>query len=163
MFVTQICPFTTKLVAIGTRNKLDSKVHGVNMGAHLGPFGPRWAPCWPHEPYYLGNLLFAISEHHGGYWWSHSWLCGHKDDWCWLRTHICSSNAHYKDVMARAHYANYCPFVSILQQSPVDVHHKRSVMLRFDISRTNEQIIKLSVIWGATTLKRWHRDLVVCA
>ena len=20
-------------------------------GAHLGPVGPRWAPCWPHEPY----------------------------------------------------------------------------------------------------------------
>ena len=25
-------------------------------GAHLGPTGPRWAPCWPHEPCYLGNL-----------------------------------------------------------------------------------------------------------
>ena len=24
-------------------------------GAHLGPVGPRWAPCWPHEPYYQGN------------------------------------------------------------------------------------------------------------
>ena len=23
-------------------------------GAHLGPTGSRWAPCWPHEPYYLG-------------------------------------------------------------------------------------------------------------
>ena len=22
--------------------------------AHLGPIGPRWAPCWSHEPYYLG-------------------------------------------------------------------------------------------------------------
>ena len=21
---------------------------------HLGPTGPRWAPCWPHEPCYLG-------------------------------------------------------------------------------------------------------------
>ena len=40
----------------------DSKVHGANMGqhgAHLGPVGPRWAPCWPHEPCYQGyNLLF---------------------------------------------------------------------------------------------------------
>ena len=25
-------------------------------GAHQGPVGPRWAPCWPHEPYYLGVL-----------------------------------------------------------------------------------------------------------
>ena len=40
----------------------DSKVHGANMGdtwvlcswgqhgAHLGPIGPRWTPCWSHEP-----------------------------------------------------------------------------------------------------------------
>ena len=21
-------------------------------GAHMGPVGPRWAPCWPHEPCY---------------------------------------------------------------------------------------------------------------
>ena len=28
----------------------ESKVHG----AHLGPVGPRWAPCWPHEPCYQG-------------------------------------------------------------------------------------------------------------
>ena len=26
----------------------DSKVHG----AYMGPTGPRWAPCWPHEPCY---------------------------------------------------------------------------------------------------------------
>ena len=25
-------------------------------GAHLRPTGPRWAPCWPHEPCYLGKL-----------------------------------------------------------------------------------------------------------
>ena len=30
----------------------DSKVHG----AHLGPTGPRWAPCWPHELCYLGSV-----------------------------------------------------------------------------------------------------------
>ena len=23
-------------------------------GAHLGPVGPRWAPCWSHEPCYQG-------------------------------------------------------------------------------------------------------------
>ena len=23
-------------------------------GAHLGPVGPRWTPCWSHEPCYLG-------------------------------------------------------------------------------------------------------------
>ena len=29
----------------------DNKVHG----AHLGPVGPIWAPCWPHEPCYQGT------------------------------------------------------------------------------------------------------------
>ena len=24
-------------------------------GAHLGPVGPKWAPCWPHEPSYQGG------------------------------------------------------------------------------------------------------------
>ena len=24
-------------------------------GTHLGPTGPRWAPCWPHEFCYLGT------------------------------------------------------------------------------------------------------------
>ena len=31
----------------------DSKVHGANMG----PPGPRWVPCWPHELRYLGYVL----------------------------------------------------------------------------------------------------------
>ena len=32
----------------------DSKVHGGQHEAHLGPTGPRWAPYWPHESCYLG-------------------------------------------------------------------------------------------------------------
>ena len=31
----------------------DSKVPWGQHGAHLGPTGPRWAPCWPHEFCYL--------------------------------------------------------------------------------------------------------------
>ena len=34
-----------------TRTNPDSKVYGANMG----PTGPRWAPCWAHDPFYLGN------------------------------------------------------------------------------------------------------------
>ena len=30
-------------------------------GAHLGPTGPRWAPCWSHELCYLGCLLDIIT------------------------------------------------------------------------------------------------------
>ena len=37
----------------------DSKVQGSKHGAHLGPIGPRWAPCWPHETCYLGYSLWA--------------------------------------------------------------------------------------------------------
>ena len=29
-------------------------VPGGQHGAHLGPVGPRLAPCWPHEPCYQG-------------------------------------------------------------------------------------------------------------
>ena len=26
-------------------------------GANLGPIGPKWAPCWPHEPCYQGMVM----------------------------------------------------------------------------------------------------------
>ena len=33
-------------------------------GAHLGTTGPRWAPCWPHEPCSLGmfNTLIRLIQ-----------------------------------------------------------------------------------------------------
>ena len=31
-------------------------------GAHLGPTGPRWAPCWPHELCSLGCDISAWNE-----------------------------------------------------------------------------------------------------
>ena len=31
-------------------------------GAHLGPTGPRWAPCWPHELCYLGYKPTSIMK-----------------------------------------------------------------------------------------------------
>ena len=36
----------------------DSKVHG----AHLGPVGPRWALCWPHEPCYRVIYIFFSNK-----------------------------------------------------------------------------------------------------
>ena len=41
--------------------------------AHLGPVGPWWAPCWPHEPCYQGlqsvlNKREVIARH--ATWWS---------------------------------------------------------------------------------------------
>ena len=34
-------------------------------GAHLGPTGPRWAPCWPHELCSLGTLNHSIATPKG--------------------------------------------------------------------------------------------------
>ena len=39
-------------------NSPDSKVHGANMGPIRGRQCPGgWAPCWPHGPCYLGQLI----------------------------------------------------------------------------------------------------------
>ena len=40
-----------------------SKVHGANIGPP-GPVGPRWAPCWPHEPCYQGTFMGNIRTKH---------------------------------------------------------------------------------------------------
>ena len=44
----------------------DSKVHGANMGPiwgrHLGPTGPRWTLCWPHELCYLGRDIHSLYQ-----------------------------------------------------------------------------------------------------
>ena len=32
-------------------------------GAHLGPVGPRWSPCWPHEPCYQGKFQYDMIYH----------------------------------------------------------------------------------------------------
>ena len=31
-------------------------------GTHLGLTGPRWAPCWPHEPCYQGSYIEYIKK-----------------------------------------------------------------------------------------------------
>ena len=48
--------------------KLGSQIHKCwhprqqsswgQYGAHLGPVGPRWAPCWHHEPCYQGLAVW---------------------------------------------------------------------------------------------------------
>ena len=41
--------------------------------AHLGPVGPIWAQCWPHEPCYQGSYMLMILLRavllHRQYWW----------------------------------------------------------------------------------------------
>ena len=55
---TFLCIITTSapprgLVGSGLVESLIARFMGQH-GAHLGPTGPRQAPCWPHEPCYLG-------------------------------------------------------------------------------------------------------------
>ena len=38
----------------------DNKVHG----AHPGPIGPRWAPCWPHEPCFQSGYHQVLLARH---------------------------------------------------------------------------------------------------
>ena len=45
-----------------------SKVHGANMGPTWVLVVPRWAPCWPHEPCYMGiahglNGILVYPQH----------------------------------------------------------------------------------------------------
>ena len=47
------------LWGFGWKLTLDSKVHGANK---MGPVVPRWAPCWSHEPCYLGYLIILASH-----------------------------------------------------------------------------------------------------
>ena len=32
-------------------------------GAHLGPVGPRWAPCWSHKPCYQGVYCSCFMQY----------------------------------------------------------------------------------------------------
>ena len=67
----------------------DSKVHGAN----LGPTGPRWAPCLPHEPCYLlydGVLVNRgpVCKHHGRLWLLHNWLQPIVSEFMGLLIHV---------------------------------------------------------------------------
>ena len=42
-------------------------------GAHLGPVGPWWAPCRPHEPWYLGSGQFCGQRYS-------VWVCNYDVD-----------------------------------------------------------------------------------
>ena len=54
-------------------NNQESKVYG----ARLGPTGPRWAPCWPHDPCYLGTENTSK-------FYSNGLLCWESSNNCWI-------------------------------------------------------------------------------
>ena len=63
-------------------NNHESKVHGANMG----PTGPRWVTCWPHELWRWcpkhSNTLFQID----------SWFCNcHSKTYSWKYKLCCKT------------------------------------------------------------------------
>ena len=61
-------------------------------GAHLGPVGPGWAPCWTHEPYCLGffrYLLLLFSDL--GTLCEKVYAFNHWEMWLWF--HMCKFTA----------------------------------------------------------------------
>ena len=93
-------------------------------GAHLGLIGPRWAPCWTHEPcYYIisyTHLFLTLrlasvtprDDHH----WGQMWLTGNS--WIlWLvvgKTHMLWRKQHFlkKDYEWKSHNWNYKHLIS---------------------------------------------------
>ena len=85
----------------------DSKVHG----AHLGPVGPRCAPCWPHEPCCLGSynqVPNVIDPWYTRVWRFRHYTCndckisiqyrGPRSGLSWASTCICASQLYnYQD------------------------------------------------------------------
>ena len=47
-----VCAFTNGWPDNGAHTQIASS--WGQHGAHLGPVGPRWPPCWPHKPCYKG-------------------------------------------------------------------------------------------------------------
>ena len=45
-------------------------------GVHLGPTGPKWAPCWPHEPCYLGYFCTVSNIKLSIYYENNYFICG---------------------------------------------------------------------------------------
>ena len=53
-FMWSICRYSPGLLPCHWGNHSWLESSWGQHGAHLGPIGPRWAPCWPHEVCYLG-------------------------------------------------------------------------------------------------------------
>ena len=86
-------------------------------GAHLGPVGPRWAPCWLHEPCYQdSNARLALSPR----------LVSSS---CWTKS---PQLPHY-DVLSQKRVPHYWSYVTENHWSSMDFHLKG---LKWGISTT---------------------------
>ena len=82
----------------------DGKVHG----AHLGPTGHRWTPCWPHELCYLGYVSPWITMFHSYPAYIHHPYYGMKD-MIWYHITACDClHMRYDYVHAHSQLITYC-------------------------------------------------------
>ena len=94
-------------------------------GAHLGPVGPRWAPCWRHEPCYQGCLFMAwlssLPGHQGkmiGMVWvqhilgsRHVWVhyslhCFNVSEWYGMQIHIFAPLKQFRALIVELTYCS---------------------------------------------------------
>ena len=97
----------------------DSKVHG----AHLGPTGPRWAPCWPHELCYLGTILLRPE---------------------WIGTYTAYSTGHY----IRTYESVYICTSAVFSMIHVIYAHSAQAYTRLDT-----EIYKIYTVYNMDTSK----------
>ena len=63
LVLSTLSPRRTLLQIVWLLDQIKSLQIARFMGptwVHLGPVGPRWAPCWPHKPCYQGCLYQCI-------------------------------------------------------------------------------------------------------
>ena len=77
------------IFALLLRNLRRSKSSWGQHGAHLGPVGPRWAPCWPHDMMTSSNgNSFRVTGHLCGEFTGPRWIPHTKASdaglWCFL-------------------------------------------------------------------------------
>ena len=68
-YVVRHCPIEKEWIEPGITDESAVSISLIarfmgQYGAHLGPTGPRWARCWPHEPCYLGNCFNNLMRSH---------------------------------------------------------------------------------------------------
>ena len=86
-------------------------------GAHPGPGGPRWAPCWPHEFCYQGWLTMTEAALHWDTLDMHlsGWFVMMVADILATYMHQGISNHHTDSIVIIVSYKLYCTIRVMLQ------------------------------------------------
>ena len=128
-------------------------------GAHLGPVGPRWAPCCPHEPCYQGGLANCLL--HGSIsqtkfillttLWYHYFdrsVVATFSDW----------KVEHDDGMTWKRFPHYCPF----ERNPRMIDVKPWCFICCYPERGVQWTVQLPVIWDSIGImwRNWDEHIV---